>query len=30
MDSNINVVPELTIELDEFNEAPCCGPMLGD
>jgi hypothetical protein len=30
MDSKINEVSELSIEIDEFNEAPCCGAMMSD
>ena len=30
MDSTINEVSELSIEIDEFDEAPCCGALLSD
>ena len=30
MDSQAHEVSELSIEIDEFNEAPCCGTILAD
>jgi hypothetical protein len=30
MDSKTNEVSEFLIEIDEFDEAPCCGAMMSD
>ena len=30
MDSKTNEVSALSIEIDEFNEAPCCGVVIAD
>jgi hypothetical protein len=30
MDSTIHEVCELTIEIDQFDEAPCCGVVMAD
>ena len=30
MDNTINETPELSIELEEFADAACCGGMLAD
>jgi hypothetical protein len=30
MDSTIHEVSKLIVELDEFDEAPCCGVVIAD